>query len=161
MGSPARSQRRHLHPDAIWWKPGGFPPSQVERTFCRRPGVGRHCQRHGDRRARAPRRDRAAASPRRPARPYRHPVPRRIFPARPDRRNQRCHPRRLCTTVFAAVRHRDAVVPIPALLLALGSAFAVGIYPALRAARFSPAEGLRAVGSSRADLSRSDRPCDQ
>jgi putative ABC transport system permease protein len=65
------------------------------------------------------------------------------------------------TTVFAAVRHRDAVVPIPALLLALGSAFAVGIYPALRAARFSPAEGLRAVGSSRADLSRSDRPCDQ
>jgi putative ABC transport system permease protein len=51
------------------------------------------------------------------------------------------------TTVFAAVRHWDAVVPIPALLLAVGSALAVGaaagIYPALRAARFSPAEGLR------------------
>jgi hypothetical protein len=44
--------------------------------------------------------------------------------------------------VFAAVRHWDAVVPIPALLLATGSALAVGaaagIYPALRAARLSP-----------------------
>jgi ABC-type lipoprotein release transport system permease subunit len=53
------------------------------------------------------------------------------------------------TTVFAAVRHWDAVVPIPALLLATGSALVVGaaagIYPALRAARFSPAEGLRTV----------------
>jgi putative ABC transport system permease protein len=53
------------------------------------------------------------------------------------------------TTVFAAARHWDAVVPIPALLLATGSALAVGaaagIYPALRAARFSPAEGLRTV----------------
>ncbi len=53
------------------------------------------------------------------------------------------------TTVFAAVRHWDAVVPTTALLLAAGSALAVGalagIYPALRAARFSPAEGLRTV----------------
>jgi ABC-type antimicrobial peptide transport system permease subunit len=53
------------------------------------------------------------------------------------------------TTVFAAARQWDAVVPVPALLLATGSALAVGaaagIYPALRAARFSPAEGLRTV----------------
>jgi len=51
------------------------------------------------------------------------------------------------TTVFAAVRHWDALVPVPALLLAVGSALAVGaaagIYPALKAARFAPAEGLR------------------
>jgi predicted lysophospholipase L1 biosynthesis ABC-type transport system permease subunit len=51
------------------------------------------------------------------------------------------------TTVFAAVRHWDAVVPITALLLAIASALAVGaaagIYPALKAARFSRAEGLR------------------
>jgi len=51
------------------------------------------------------------------------------------------------TTVFAAARHWDARVPLPALQLAVGSALAVGaaagIYPALRAARFSPAEGLR------------------
>jgi len=51
------------------------------------------------------------------------------------------------TTVFAAVRHWDAQVPVPALLLATGSAVAVGAaagsYPALKAARFSPAEGLR------------------
>jgi ABC-type lipoprotein release transport system permease subunit len=51
------------------------------------------------------------------------------------------------TTVFAAVRHWDALVPVPALLLAAGSALAVGaaagIYPALKAARFAPAEGLR------------------
>jgi putative ABC transport system permease protein len=51
------------------------------------------------------------------------------------------------TTVFAAVRHWDAQVPVPALLLAAGSAVAVGAaagsYPALKAARFSPAEGLR------------------
>jgi putative ABC transport system permease protein len=53
------------------------------------------------------------------------------------------------TTIFAAARHWDALIPIPALLLAAGSALAVGaaggIYPALRAARFSPAEGLRTV----------------
>ena len=53
------------------------------------------------------------------------------------------------TTAFAAARHWDAVVPIPALLLAVGSALAAGaaagIYPALRASRFSPAEGLRTV----------------
>ena len=51
------------------------------------------------------------------------------------------------TTVFAAVRHWDAQVPVPALLLATGSAVAVGAaagsYPALKAARISPAEGLR------------------
>jgi ABC-type antimicrobial peptide transport system permease subunit len=51
------------------------------------------------------------------------------------------------TTVFAAVRHWDAQVPVPALLLAIAAALAVGavagLYPALRAARFSPAEGLR------------------
>ena len=53
------------------------------------------------------------------------------------------------TTVFAAVRHWDALVPVPALLLAAGSALAVGaaagIYPALKAARLAPAEGLRTV----------------
>jgi len=53
------------------------------------------------------------------------------------------------TTIFAAARHWDAVVPVPALLLATGSALAVGaaagVYPALRAASFSPAEGLRTV----------------
>jgi ABC-type antimicrobial peptide transport system permease subunit len=53
------------------------------------------------------------------------------------------------TTVLAAARHWDAVVPIAALLLATGSALAAGaaagIYPALRAAGFSPAEGLRTV----------------
>ena len=53
------------------------------------------------------------------------------------------------TTLFAAVRHWDAVVPIPGLLLAIASALVVGagagIYPALRAARFPPAEGLRTV----------------
>jgi len=51
------------------------------------------------------------------------------------------------TTVFAAVRHWDAQVPAPALLLAIAAALAVGagagLYPALRAARLSPAEGLR------------------
>jgi putative ABC transport system permease protein len=51
------------------------------------------------------------------------------------------------TTLYAAARHWGAVVPLPALLLATGSALAVGaaagIYPALRAASFSPAEGLR------------------
>jgi ABC-type antimicrobial peptide transport system permease subunit len=53
------------------------------------------------------------------------------------------------TTVFATARHWDAQVPVVALLLAIGSALVVGaaagIYPALRAASFSPAEGLRAI----------------
>jgi putative ABC transport system permease protein len=39
------------------------------------------------------------------------------------------------TTIFAAARHWDAEVPVPALLLATGSALAIGvaagIYPAL------------------------------
>jgi putative ABC transport system permease protein len=52
-------------------------------------------------------------------------------------------------TVFAAARHWDARVPVTALPLAIGSALAVGaaagIYPALRAASYSPAEGLRTV----------------
>jgi len=51
------------------------------------------------------------------------------------------------TTVFAAARHWDAQVPVPALLLAIAAAVAVGAaagsYPALKAARISPAEGLR------------------
>ena len=51
------------------------------------------------------------------------------------------------TAVFATIRHWGALVPVPALLLAVGSALmvgaAAGLYPALRAARFSPAEGLR------------------
>ena len=53
------------------------------------------------------------------------------------------------TTAFPAARHWDAQVPVPALLLATGSAVAVGAaagsYPALKAARISPAEGLRTV----------------
>jgi len=52
-------------------------------------------------------------------------------------------------TVFAAARHWHALVPVPALLLAAGSALAVGatagIYPTLKAARLAPAEGLRTV----------------
>jgi putative ABC transport system permease protein len=53
------------------------------------------------------------------------------------------------TTVFAAARRWDAQVPVQALLLAIGSALAVGaaagIYPAFRAASFPPAEGLRTI----------------
>jgi len=51
------------------------------------------------------------------------------------------------TTVYAATRHWDAVVPVPVLLAAAGVALLVGavagLYPALRAARLVPAEALR------------------
>jgi putative ABC transport system permease protein len=51
------------------------------------------------------------------------------------------------TTVYAAARHWDAVVPVPVLLAAAGIALLVGavagLYPALRAARLVPAEALR------------------
>jgi putative ABC transport system permease protein len=53
------------------------------------------------------------------------------------------------TTVYAAMRHWSAMVPVPALLLAIASALIVGavagIYPALRAARLSPSAALTAV----------------
>jgi putative ABC transport system permease protein len=51
------------------------------------------------------------------------------------------------TTVYAAARHWDAVVPVPVLLGAVAVASlvgaAAGLYPALRAARLVPAEALR------------------
>jgi putative ABC transport system permease protein len=51
------------------------------------------------------------------------------------------------TTVYAAARHWDAVVPVPVLLAATGVALltgaVAGLYPALRAARLVPAEALR------------------
>jgi putative ABC transport system permease protein len=51
------------------------------------------------------------------------------------------------TTVYAATRHWQAVVPVPVLLAAAGVALLVGavagLYPALRAARLVPAEALR------------------
>jgi putative ABC transport system permease protein len=51
------------------------------------------------------------------------------------------------TTVYAASRHWDAVVPWPVLLAAVAVAVVIGavagVYPALRAARLAPAEALR------------------
>jgi putative ABC transport system permease protein len=51
------------------------------------------------------------------------------------------------TTVYAASRHWDAVVPWPVLLAAIGLGVVIGglagLYPALRAARLAPAEALR------------------
>ena len=53
------------------------------------------------------------------------------------------------TTIYATARHWSAVVPAPTLAAALAAAVAVGVvagvYPALRAARLSPAEALRTV----------------
>jgi len=53
------------------------------------------------------------------------------------------------TTVYAAARHWNAVVPAPVLLAAVAIALALGavagLYPALRAARLPPAEALRII----------------
>jgi len=53
------------------------------------------------------------------------------------------------TTIYAAARHWSAVVPATTLIAALAVAVAVGavagVYPALRAARLSPAEALRSI----------------
>jgi putative ABC transport system permease protein len=51
------------------------------------------------------------------------------------------------TTVYAATRHWQSVVPWPVLLAAVGLGVVIGglagLYPALRAARLAPAEALR------------------
>lgn len=54
----------------------------------------------------------------------------------------------LATTTYASARHWPAVVPTTDLLTAVALAVAVGtvagLYPAIRAARLSPTEALRA-----------------
>ena len=52
----------------------------------------------------------------------------------------------LATTTYATARHRPAVIAISALVAAVALAVgaAAGLYPAIRAARLSPTETLRA-----------------
>ncbi len=55
--------------------------------------------------------------------------------------------RGFATTVYAATRHWQSVVPGLVLLAAVGLGVVIGglagLYPALRAARLAPAEALR------------------